>query len=115
MIINYQKYFLGLIFVSLLLICGCTYQDANQEETATETITFGGYPEDQYWESASLILYDAPGGVLAGAKEISRVSAPLGEEVEIYEIQEIDGTVFYKIGIKGEKGWTTKYIVTGEN
>lgn len=104
-----------ILIVVLVLVAGASSTASNaDDEKVIDIVTFGGYAEDNYWKTAPLILYDKAGGRAAGAKEVARVSGPLGEQVDIYEIQEIDSTVFYKIGIKGKTGWTTKYIVTGE-
>lgn len=55
-----------------------------------------------------------PGGWQKEQRKVDRVFAPLGESVDIYETRKVDGTVFYRIGIKDKKGWTTRYIITGK-
>ncbi|MBN2734716.1 MAG: hypothetical protein JXQ82_07670 [Methanomicrobiaceae archaeon] len=106
---------MGLICVCFLLSCGCTSSASNSGDDAIiKTVTFGGYPEDSYWATSTLLLYDKPGGLQAGAKVVSRVEKPLGATTKIYEIKDVDGTVFYKVEIKNKIGWTTEYIVTGK-
>lgn len=68
----------------------------------------------EYWERAGINLMDKPGGLSAGARGVGNIPACDGITVDILEIKEVNGIVFYKVRYGDIVGWQTKRLLTGE-
>ena len=68
----------------------------------------------ELFKKTGINLFDRPGGLEAGAKYVGKIPACDDIIVDVLEIKEVNGLVFYKVKYKDLVGWQTKRILTGE-
>jgi hypothetical protein len=104
-----------LLFVGILL---ATYEEQNKPIMQIKINICKRYKHDpetcELFKKTGINLFDRPGGLEAGAKYVGSIPACDDIVVDVLEIKEVNGIVFYKIKYRDIVGWQTKRLLTGE-
>lgn len=105
-----------LVFSLAILAIAITGCSEEHEPIKTIKINVCSYdPENaDLWVQTGINLFDRPGGLSSGAKFVGKIPACDGINVDVLEIKEVNGLVYYKIRYGDLEGWQTKRLLTGK-